>query len=532
MLKYLQSVDRWPVVRGAFGNGGAGLGNQMRGLQVLASVIRALESFLLLRGLLRLGVVLYYQAEYHRCNRFRQWPLNPEPVTAFIDGVSLMRTNLFPSPLFTDLYELTMAAGYWDRSMHARAVFSLFLRDHPQRGYYVAAGLESALTFLESYQFGADAISYIKQTGLFKPALLEYLSTLRFTGDVRALPEGTLFFPDEPILEITAPIIEAQLLETFLINTIGLHTMIATKAARCIYAAQGRSLIDFALRRCQGIDAGMAVARSTYLTGFDATSNVLAAQEYGIPAVGTMAHSFIQAIGDEKEAFEAYARTFPDRTVLLIDTYDTVEGARQAVEVARQMAAAGHSLVGVRLDSGDMIALSRQVRKIFDDAGLPAVKIFASSGLDEFGLAGFVQGNAAIDAFGVGTKMGVSADLPYLDMVYKLVHYDTRDVRKLSPGKQTLAGEKQLFRCRDAQNRYLEDIIGVRGESFDPAQPLLETVMQSGQICVRLPSLGEIRQDFRSRFENLPDRYKQLSHPDAYPVRLSPALSALQETAK
>ncbi len=443
-----------------------------------------------------------------------------------------MHTNLFPSPLFTDLYELTMAAGYWDRNMHARAAFSLFLRDHPQRGYYVAAGLESALTFLESYQFDADAIGYIEQTGLFKPAFLEYLSTLRFTGDVRALPEGTLFFPDEPILEITAPIIEAQLLETFLINTIGLHSMIATKAARCIYAAQGRSLIDFALRRSQGIDAGMAVARSTYLAGFDATSNVLAAKEYGIPAAGTMAHSFIQAIGDEKEAFEAYARSFPDRTVLLVDTYDTVQGARQAVEVGRRMTAAGNALVGVRLDSGDMVALSRQVRKIFDDAGLPEIKIFASSGLDEHSVDRIVRGRGAVDAFGLGSKVGVSADQPYLNMVYKLVRYDARDVRKLSPGKQTLAGEKQLFRCQDAQSRYLEDIIGVRGESFEPAQQLLETVMQSGQICRRLPSLEEIRRDFRSRFKNLPDRYKQLSQPDTYPVRLSPALSALQKTIK
>jgi nicotinate phosphoribosyltransferase len=443
-----------------------------------------------------------------------------------------MHPAAIQSALVTDLYELTMAAAYWDRGMHAKATFCLYLRGRPQRGYFMAAGLEPALDYLTRYRFHPGDISYLAQTGLFKPAFLVFLNTLRFSGQVRALPEGALFFPDEPILEVTAPIIEAQLLETFLINTIGLHTMIATKAARCVYAAQGRSLIDFALRRSQGIDAGMAVARSTYLTGFDATSNMLAAKAYGIPAAGTMAHSFIQAIGDEKEAFEAYARTFPDRTVLLLDTYDTIQGARQAVEVARQMAVAGHSLVGVRLDSGDMIALSRQVRKVFDDAGLPEVKIFASSGLDEFAVDRLVQGRAAIDAFGVGTKVGVSADLPYLDMVYKLVRYNGRDMRKLSPGKQTLAGEKQLFRCHDTRGRYLEDIIGRRGESFDHAQPLMETVMQAGQICRCLPSLDEIRRDFRSEIENLPDRYKQLSHPDAYPVRLSPALSALQKTAK
>jgi len=443
-----------------------------------------------------------------------------------------MNANLSLSSLVTDLYELTMAAGYWDRNMHARATFSLFLRSRPQRGYYVAAGLESALTYLESYQFDADAIGYLEQTGLFKPAFLEYLSTLRFSGNVRALPEGTLFFPDEPILEVSAPIIEAQLLETFLINTIGLHTLIATKAARCVYAARGRSLVDFALRRTQGIDAGMAVARSTYLAGFDATSNVLAAKVYGIPAAGTMAHSFIQAFEDEKEAFEAYARTFPDRTILLIDTYDTIQGAHQAVAVARKMAAAGHSLAGVRLDSGDLITLSRQVREIFDAAELPHVQIFASSGLDEFGLDRLVRADAAIDAFGVGTKVGVSADLPYLDLVYKLVRYNGRDVRKLSPGKQTLAGKKQLFRCRDAQGMYIEDIIGIRGESGDRAQPLLEAAMQAGRIIGQPPALADIRQKFRSEFENLPDRYKHLSHPEQYPVRLSPALAALQKNVK
>lgn len=432
----------------------------------------------------------------------------------------------------TDLYELTMAAAYWDRNMHAEGTFSLYLRGQPQRGYYVAAGLEPVLAFLESYRFRADDIAYLAQTGLFKSSFLDYIAALRFSGRVWALPEGTLFFPEEPILEISAPIIEAQLLETFLINVIGLHTLIATKAARCQYAAHGRSLVDFALRRTQGLDAGMATARSTYLVGFDATSNVLAAKEYRIPAAGTMAHSFIQAFGDEKEAFEAYVETFPDRTILLIDTYDTIQGAHKAVEVAKSMASAGHALVGVRLDSGDMIALSRRVRKIFDSAGLTDVKIFASSGLDEFGVEKIVQSRAAIDAFGIGTKVGVSADQPFLDMVYKLVRYDNRDVRKLSPGKRTLAGEKQIFRRCDAQGRLLEDIIGIRSESVDSAKPLLEPVMQAGRICEPLPSLKEMRRKFKSHFEALPDGYKRLEGPEAYPVRISPALSALQENIK
>jgi nicotinate phosphoribosyltransferase len=441
----------------------------------------------------------------------------------------LMHAHPFLSPLCTDLYELTMAAGYWRHGLDDRATFSLYLRGRPQRGYYVAAGLEPALAFLENYGFDQGDIAYLRRTGLFESAFLDCLAALRFSGDVSALPEGALFFPGEPILEISAPIIEAQLLETFLINTIGLHTLIATKAARCVYAARGRGLIDFALRRTQGIDAGMAVARSTYLAGFDATSNVLAAKIYDIPAAGTMAHSFVQIFEDEKEAFEAYARTFPDRTILLIDTYDTIRGANLAVEVARKMAAAGHALAGVRLDSGDLIALSRQVRAIFDNAGLPEVKIFASSGLDEFGVDRIVRSDAAVDAFGVGTKVGVSADLPYLDMVYKLVRYDDRNVRKLSPGKQTLAGEKQLFRRVDEKGRYLEDVIGTRGETDDLGQPLLEKVMQGGEITRPLPALEEIRQSFRSNFEKLPKRYKRLSQPDVYSVRLSPALSALQK---
>lgn len=433
------------------------------------------------------------------------------------------------SALITDLYEITMAAGYWEHKMNAEATFSLFLRGRPQRGYYVAAGLEPALAYLDGYQFDSGDIRYLEQSGLFESSFLNYLSSLRFSGDVRALPEGTLFFPDEPILEVTAPMIEAQLLETILINIIGLHTMIATKATRCVYAAQGRGLVDFALRRTQGVDAGMAVARSTYLAGFDATSNVLAAKAYGIPASGTMAHSFVQSFGNEQKAFEAYARSFPDRTILLIDTYDTIQGAHKAVEVARQLADAGHMLVGVRLDSGDMMALSRQVRRIFNEAGMPELKIFASSGLDEFGLAGLVQGGAAIDAFGVGTKVGVSADLPYLDMVYKLVRYDGRDVRKLSQGKQTLAGEKQIFRRLDARGEYMEDIIGLKAESIERTRPLMQAVMRDGQIVGQLPALDEIRRNLKSDFQKLPDRYKRLSHPDQYPVALSTALAALQK---
>ena len=262
-------------------------------------------------------------------------------------------------PLFTDLYELTMAAGYLDHGMNGSATFSLFVRRQPRRGYYVAAGLESLLHRLEQWSFKAEDIAYLRSTEMFDSEFLAYLEDLRFQGTVRALPEGTIFFHDEPILEVTAPLIQAQLLETFIINTIGLHTLVAAKAARCVQAAQGRGLIDFALRRTQGEDAGMAVARSSYIAGFDATSNVMAGRHFNIPIAGTMAHSFVQAFEDETAAFRAYARTFPQRSVFLIDTYDTLEGARHAAAVGREMAANGNRLVGVRLDSGDIGFISR-----------------------------------------------------------------------------------------------------------------------------------------------------------------------------
>ncbi|MFZ1955973.1 MAG: nicotinate phosphoribosyltransferase, partial [Desulfobacterales bacterium] len=353
-------------------------------------------------------------------------------------------------PLFTDLYELTMAAGYFNRRLLDAATFSLFIRDYPPgRKYFVAAGLQDALEELESLRFSSDELAFLRETGLFSSDFLSFLRKFRFTGSVFSMSEGSIFFANEPILEVTAPLIEAQIVETFLLNTVGFQTMIASKAARCVHVAAGRPLIDFSLRRTQGHDAGMKVARSTYLAGFAGTSNVLAGREYGIPLSGTMAHSFVQAFGSELEAFSAFAETFPDNSVFLIDTYDTIAGAREAVKVALEMKKKGHALLGVRLDSGDMVRLSREVHEIFAAAGLPEVKIFASSGFDEFKIEKVIAAGAQIDAFGVGTYVGVSADAPFTDIVYKMVHCDRRDVRKLSPGKATLAGEKQVFRDCD-----------------------------------------------------------------------------------
>ena len=433
-------------------------------------------------------------------------------------------------PLFTDLYELTMAASYFAHQVFDTATFSLYIRDvYATRNFFVAAGLDQVLDELAAFRFSDPDISYLHSTGRFSKHFLDYLRQLRFTGDVYAMPEGTVFFANEPVMEVTAPIVEAQLIETFVLNTIGFQTMIASKAARCFHAAEGRPLIDFSLRRTQGQDAGIKVARSTFIAGFAATSNVLAGKIYGIPISGTMAHSYVSAFDKELDAFFAYADTFPDHSIFLIDTYDSVEGARHAAAVAKEMQKKGHTLIGVRLDSGDMAGISREVRKIFDDAGLYDVKIFASSGFDEFKIAKVISKGALIDAFGVGTKVGVSADAPFVDVVYKMVRFKGRDVRKLSPGKVTLAGEKQVFRKSDQNGRYSEDIIGQRDEIIAEGKPLLEKVMGNGKILRSHPQLQMLQEKFKENFAALDDRYKSIQDHNAYPVKLSTRLENLQE---
>jgi len=436
-------------------------------------------------------------------------------------------------PLFTDLYELTMAASYFAHKVFDTATFSLFIRDvYATRNYFVAAGLEQVLNELAAFQFSDQDIRYLQSTDRFSKHFLDYLRQLRFTGEVNAMPEGTVFFANEPVMEVTAPIVEAQLIETFVLNTIGFQTMIASKAARCFHVAAGRPLIDFSLRRTQGKDAGIKVARSTFIAGFTATSNVLAGKIYGIPISGTMAHSYVSAFDNELDAFFAYADTFPDHSIFLIDTYDSVEGARHAAVVAKEMQKRGHTLIGVRLDSGDMVSLSREVRKIFDDADLLDVKIFASSGFDEFKIAKVISEGAAIDAFGVGTKVGVSADAPFVDVVYKMVRFKGRDVRKLSPGKETLAGEKQVFRTSDQKGCYSGDIIGQRDETIAEGKPLLEKVMESGRLLYPHPQLQMLQERFKENFAALDDGYKSIQDHKAYPVKLSARLKNLQKESK
>jgi len=434
-------------------------------------------------------------------------------------------------PLFTDLYELTMAASYYEHKMFYPAIFTLFVRGYPvHRNYYVAAGLEDALRELEKFKFSKQDLRYLKTTHHFSDTFLSFLEALRFSGDIFALQEGTIFFENEPILEVEAPLIEAQLIETFLLNTIGFQTLVASKAARCIHAAKGLPLIDFSLRRTQGQDAGLHVARSTYIVGFAATSNVLAGKIYQIPVSGTMAHSFVTAFEKEIDAFAAYSKTFPKNAILLIDTYDTLEGARNAVRIAREMKTKGESLMGVRLDSGDMVDLSKKVRNILDDAGLHEVKILASSGFDEYGIKDVLSKGAKIDGFGVGTKMGVSADAPYLDIVYKLSRLNDRDVRKLSPGKVTLAGKKQVFRKTDSTGTYREDIIGLRDDQILDVAPLMECVMKNGKVVHPYPALSIIRERFQYHFSHLPEVYKSIDQEiTPYPVKLSCQLMELQD---
>jgi nicotinate phosphoribosyltransferase len=441
--------------------------------------------------------------------------------------------------LFTDLYELTMAASYFHHRRGAPATFRLFVRKlPPDRGFLIAAGLEEVLRFLETFAFSSDDLDFLRHSGRFSRDFLDYLAELRFTGEVHALPEGQLFFANEPLLEITAPVIEAQLVETYVINTLHLQTLIASKAARCVVAAQGRTLIDFSLRRTHGIDAGIKVARASYLAGFASTSNVLAGKHYGIPFSGTMAHSFIQTFEDEEVAFAAYAETFPEETALLIDTYDTLIGAQRAARVGQALQRRGHQLRGVRLDSGDLLALSRETRRILDAAGLTATRIYASGGLNEYEVARLVTAGAPIDVFGVGTDMGVSGDAPSLDMAYKLVEYAGRPRLKLSSQKVSLPGKKQAFRIVDTNGHYECDFLGLRDEtptsvvpSTLPSRvlPLLEKVMEGGHLSHPLPSLRESREFCAAACARLPASYTALRSPSVYPVTLTPQLAALQE---
>ena len=433
------------------------------------------------------------------------------------------------SGLLADLYQFTVAQAYFDSGMFVPATFSLFIRGYPNnRGYFVSAGLEDVLGFLAGWNVSEEAVDYLDSTGRFSQPFLEHLSTLKFTGEVWAIPEGRVFFCDEPVIETTGPIIPTQIVETYVINRVNHQTSIATKAARCVTAAEGRSLSDFSMRRTHGLDAAMTAARSSYMVGFSSTSNLAAGREYGIPVSGTMSHAFVTSQADELEAFRAYARSHPDNTTLLIDTYDTISGARKAALVGQEMETQGHRLRAVRLDSGDYVQLSREVRAILDSKGLDYVEIFASGGLDEYSITDILSEGAPIDAFGVGTRLGVSEDAPSTDMVYKLVESDGRPVKKLSAGKSYLPGPKQVHRVRNADGTFQRDILTVRNETSE-GEPLLCKVMEGGKPIGPPDSLDRIRQRFRDDIRCLPADHKAVRNPRRYRVDVGPRLKELSD---
>ena len=431
------------------------------------------------------------------------------------------------SSLLTDLYQLNMVQAYLDHERTGSAVFEFFVRKLPaSRGFLMAAGLEQALDFLEDFQLPAKDIDWLAQTGRFSRKLLDYLSHLRFTGDVHAMPEGTAFFANEPILRITAPLPEAQLAETRLINILHFQSLIASKAARMMLAAPGKLLVDFGLRRAHGAEAGLMAARASYLAGFAGTATVLAGQRYGIPTFGTMAHSFIQAYDDEMQAFEDFARSRPNNLTMLIDTYDTEVGAHKVVALARRLKESGISIRSVRLDSGDLTVLSKKVRRILDDGGLADVMILASGGLDEDSIRSMLHDGAPIDGFGVGTSLTTSSDAPALDCAYKLQEYAGVPRRKHSAGKATWPGRKQVWRSYGSDGRMSGDVISLETDAQD-GEPLIQIVMRRGRRIGPRPSLSDIRTRAARELARLPEPLRRLEAGAAYPVRVAEALATL-----
>ncbi len=431
------------------------------------------------------------------------------------------------SPLTTDLYQLTMLAGYHAQGMEDEAVFEFFVRDLPPgRNFYLAAGLEQLLDYLEGLRFGEAELTWARESGRFSDDFIDYLARLRFTGQVHALPEGTVCFPQEPLIRITAPLPQAQLIESRLINLIHFQTLIASKAARCVLAAPGKLLVDFGLRRAHGAEAGLLAARANYLAGFHGSANVLAEAAFGIPAFGTMAHSFIEAHERESDAFLHFAHAQPDNVVLLIDTYDTERAARRVVELAPRLAAEGIRIKGVRIDSGDLAEQARRVRTILDAGGLHDTTVFASGNLDEHRLHELLAAGAPIDGFGIGTRLDTSADAPYLDCAYKLMRYAGRARRKRSQGKATWPGAKQVWRRRDGQGRFSGDTVTLADERAE-GEPLLREVMRHGRRLHPPESLDAIRHRVNEQLAALPESLRGLNDASPYPVTIAPSLKAL-----
>lgn len=434
--------------------------------------------------------------------------------------------------LRTDLYQLTMMQAYWKSGHNPEATFDYFVRKIPFGSYLVTAGLSYVMDYIENLKFDDDDIGYLETQG-FDEEFLEHLQNFRFTGDIIAMPEGSIAFPLEPVIRVTAPIIEAQLVETFILNKMNFSTLIATKASRVVYAARGRSIAEFGLRRAQG-DGHLEATRATYIGGCSSTSNVLAGKKLGIPVSGTMAHSFVTSFDHEIDSYRAYAEAFPKRCFLLIDTYNSVEGAKKAVIVGKELENRGEKLMGVRLDSGDLAELSIRVRRILDDARLDYVKIVASGDLNEWKIDELMNKGAKIDLFGVGTELVTGRPAPALDGIYKLS--DVSEMGKHMPKmklsddtvKATLPGKKKVWRIID-KGKFVRDFIGLEEETFENAVPLLEKVVEDGRIVCKRPSLEEIRHIALENISHLPEIYKKLDGAPVYPVEFSRGLVALRE---
>lgn len=435
--------------------------------------------------------------------------------------------DIAKSPLITDLYQLTMLQAYLEYDMTDTAVFEFFVRKLPPgRNFLIAAGLEPVLEFLAGMCFSAEEIGYLQGTGRFSGKVIKYLEEFRFEGDVDALPEGTVFFPNEPVMRVTAPLPAAQLVETRIISILHLNTLIASKAARCRLAAGGKTLlVDFGLRRAHGAEAGIAAARSSFIAGFAGSSTVMAELLFGIPVYGTMAHSFVEAHGGERRAFLDFARANPGNVTLLIDTYDTMRAAEKTVEIARRLAGEGITVRAVRLDSGDLYDLSVQVRKVLDEGGFPGIGIFASGDIDEYAIRDLLGRGAPINGFGVGTKMDTSADAPYLECAYKLMEYAGIPRFKKSKGKATLPGRKQVFRAF-REGIMSGDVIGLEDEELE-GFPLLHRYMSNGKITGEQSSLKEIAAHASEQLRALPASLKTLDAGPEYPVGLSSGLRKL-----
>jgi len=431
------------------------------------------------------------------------------------------------SPLTTDLYELNMVQAYLDRGEDKEAVFEFFVRRlPPRRGFLLAAGLEDVLTYLETLRFSSSEIDWLKSTGRFRGNLIDYLAGFRFSGDVHAISEGTICFPNEPLIRITAPLTMAQIVETRLINILHFQTMIASKAARMVLAAPGKILSDFGLRTAHGAEAGLFSARASYIAGFASAANVLAGERYGIPVVGTMAHSFVQVHDDEMTAFENFARARPDGVVLLIDTYDTEAGARKVVQLAPKLKADGIAIRGVRIDSGDLASMARKVRDILDAGGLKDVIILVSGGINEDVLQTMMAARTPIDGFGIGVNLDASIDAPSLDCAYKLQDYAGKPRRKLSEGKATWPGRKQVWRSYGADRRMRGDILSLENDS-QAGETLIAPVMRGGKRLAPAPTLAQIREHATRELGKLPEPLRKLEGGMEYPVEISKALRAL-----